>query len=351
MNVALSKYGQTSRAATIQVRRGNRAQQDPQPLRLLGEHRVLRLRRSSVSGLQLCLRPAGDDQAQLVLRAGPVADGTRDAELRRPRRSGARQRRQHLQRHVDSQTTSRLARASACRGRPGRHRPVGAARLLRADVRRGQRLAVRARASRASATSSPTTSALATERSPKSIACRAPAATASTRTSSRSASTSSTRLGNSSSRPSGNSPATGVIYRNNINFINSVLPDARWTPTARTNPLTNQPITVYRWNNRTVGEKYLIRTTTDSQYLAPDGSVVGTASPYRKYYGMILVLQKAISPPLGRAGSHVWSRTKGTVNNTAPRTSRGRSSRRRTSRWSTRTGSPPTTGRMSSRPT
>ena len=34
----------------------------------------------------------------------------------------------------------------------------------------------------------------------------------------------------------------------------SVLPAARWTPIVRTNPLTNQPITVYRWNNRSVGE-------------------------------------------------------------------------------------------------
>ena len=108
--------------------------------------------------------------------------------------------------------------------------------------------------------------------------------------------------------------ATGV-YRNNINFINSVLPDARWSPVVRTNPLTNQPITVYRWANRTVGEKYVIQNYSGFRYLAADGSTLGTADPYRRYGGMILTLQKAITHRWGGQLSYVWSRTQGTVNN------------------------------------
>lgn len=116
--------------------------------------------------------------------------------------------------------------------------------------------------------------------------------------------------------------ATGV-YRNNINFINSVLPDARWSAVARTNPLTNAPITVYRWNNRAVGEKYLIENYSGFNYLAPDGTVIGTANPFRRYGSMILVLQKAMSHRWGGQVSYVWARTTGTVNNTGTENQQG----------------------------
>ena len=115
-------------------------------------------------------------------------------------------------------------------------------------------------------------------------------------------------------RPDTKFTVTGV-YRNNINFQNSVLPAARWTPTARTNPLTNQPLTVYRWNNRAVGEQYLITNYAGFQYLAPDGSVIGTANPFRNYYSALFVLQKAMTHRWAGQISYVWSRTKGTVDN------------------------------------
>jgi hypothetical protein len=123
-------------------------------------------------------------------------------------------------------------------------------------------------------------------------------------------------------RPEVKFVATG-IYRNNINFVNSVLPDARWTPVARTNPLTNQPLTVYRWANRAVGEQYLITNYAGFNYLAPDGSVIGTANPYRKYYGAILMLQKAMTHRWAGQVSYVWSRTKGTVNNNGTENQQG----------------------------
>lgn len=123
-------------------------------------------------------------------------------------------------------------------------------------------------------------------------------------------------------RPDTKITVTGV-YRNNINFVNSVLPAARWSPVVRTNPLTNQPITVYRWANRNVGEQYLISNYDGTKYLAPDGSVVGTANPYRKYYGMILVLQKAMTHRWSGQFSYVWSRTKGTVDNNGTENQQG----------------------------
>ncbi len=123
-------------------------------------------------------------------------------------------------------------------------------------------------------------------------------------------------------RPEVKFVATG-IYRNNINFINSVLPGAEWSPVARTNPLTGQPFTLYRWANRAIGEQYLITNYSGFQYLAPNGSVIGTANPYRRYTSVILQLQKAMTHRWGGQVSYVWSRTKGTVNNAGTENQQG----------------------------
>ena len=123
-------------------------------------------------------------------------------------------------------------------------------------------------------------------------------------------------------RPDMKFTATG-IYRNNLNFINSVLPAARWSTVTRTNPLTNQPLTIYRWANRSVGEQYLITNYDGFKYQAPDGSTIGTANPYRKYKGMMLVLQKAMTHRWAAQLSYVWSRTEGTVDNTGTENQQG----------------------------
>ena len=115
-------------------------------------------------------------------------------------------------------------------------------------------------------------------------------------------------------RPDTKITATAV-YRNNVNFVNSVLPDARWSPLVRTNPLTGQPITVYQWNNREVGEHLQIVNPDGFEYRALDGSVVATAAPSRKYYSMILMAQKAMTHRWAGQVSYVWARTGGTVDN------------------------------------
>jgi Carboxypeptidase regulatory-like domain len=106
-----------------------------------------------------------------------------------------------------------------------------------------------------------------------------------------------------------------TVYRHNINFISSVLPDARWSPVPRTNPLTGLPLTVYRWNNRSVGERYQITNEDGFGYLAPDDSSVGTARPSRDYSALILALRKAKTHRWAGQVSYVWSRTAGTVDN------------------------------------
>src|SRR5206468_8203554 len=54
------------------------------------------------------------------------------------------------------------------------------------------------------------------------------------------------------------------IYRSNKNFINSVNPSARWSPTTVTNGLTNQPLTLYRWANRAATQTDYHITNVDS---------------------------------------------------------------------------------------
>src|SRR5437773_8716080 len=43
--------------------------------------------------------------------------------------------------------------------------------------------------------------------------------------------------------------ATGILRRYR-NYSDRVFPAARWTPTTVTNQLTGQPVTVYKWANR-----------------------------------------------------------------------------------------------------
>ena len=70
------------------------------------------------------------------------------------------------------------------------------------------------------------------------------------------------------------------IWRDYGNFINSVNPLARYTPTTVTNRLTNQPMTLYRWANRsTTDEDYFIRNVDGFQYLDGNGNPFATAEP------------------------------------------------------------------------
>ena len=54
----------------------------------------------------------------------------------------------------------------------------------------------------------------------------------------------------------------------------------------------------------------------DHKYYDPDGNVIGNVHGYRDYDGVMLVLARALKNRWQGQLSYVWSRTKGTVNNT-----------------------------------
>lgn len=110
--------------------------------------------------------------------------------------------------------------------------------------------------------------------------------------------------------------ATGV-WRENKNLIDSVFPDARWTPVTGTNALTNQPITLYRWANRAASQENGLVTNVDGfQYRDPAGNVLGTADAFRKYRGLLLSLNRRYRNRWQANVSYVLSKAEGTVDNT-----------------------------------
>jgi hypothetical protein len=107
---------------------------------------------------------------------------------------------------------------------------------------------------------------------------------------------------------------TGV-YREWKNFINSVLSDAVWTPFTFTNPKTNQPMTLYRWANPSTVPEFTIVNTDHVTYRLSDGSTLAAPKAYRKYRGLMFVLQKALRNRWQAQVSYVLSKTTGTISN------------------------------------
>jgi hypothetical protein len=108
--------------------------------------------------------------------------------------------------------------------------------------------------------------------------------------------------------------ATG-IYRNWKNFLNSVLINGIWETVPYNNALTGQSMPVYRWANRSsIPQQFLIQNTDTVTYQMVGGGTV-TADAFRKYKGMMLVLQKIYRNRWQAQLSYVLSQTKGTVSN------------------------------------
>jgi hypothetical protein len=106
------------------------------------------------------------------------------------------------------------------------------------------------------------------------------------------------------------------ISRKDKNLQGSVIPSARWAPVTVSNGLTGQPLTVYRWTNPDASESDLFITNPDGfQYLDANGNVLGTARAFRKYRGLMFVLDKRLANRwLGRV-SYVLSKAEGSVEN------------------------------------
>src|SRR5207247_10144997 len=86
-------------------------------------------------------------------------------------------------------------------------------------------------------------------------------------------------------------------YRENKNFVGSVLPLARWTPKTVTSTavagLPATTITVYNWANRSASQGTLLITNPDGfQFRDPNGNVLGTVDAHRKYKALMFVLRK-----------------------------------------------------------
>jgi hypothetical protein len=104
------------------------------------------------------------------------------------------------------------------------------------------------------------------------------------------------------------------IYRQNKNFISSVSPSARWSPTTVTNDLTGQPLTVYNWANLADSQNdFLITNPEGFKYLDPNGNVLGVADPNRNYKGLQFVFTKRFKDRWQTSTSYVLSKAYGSV--------------------------------------
>jgi hypothetical protein len=124
--------------------------------------------------------------------------------------------------------------------------------------------------------------------------------------------------------------ATG-IYRDNKNFMGSVLPDARWTASSLTSTqsptvegcddcsaLPPTTITGYRWDNRSSSADNLLITNPDGfRYLDPEGHTLGTMNAYRTYKALMFTLGRRYADRWQGQVSYVYSKSEGTVNNTS----------------------------------
>ena len=107
------------------------------------------------------------------------------------------------------------------------------------------------------------------------------------------------------------------IWRDNKNFVNSVAQSATWTPVSLTTDLgTTQ--TFYRWTNpSTSNTDYVIRNVEGFQYLDPNGNVIGTANPFRRYRAFMAVLNKRSANRWQAQASYVYSKATGNVDNSS----------------------------------
>jgi hypothetical protein len=106
------------------------------------------------------------------------------------------------------------------------------------------------------------------------------------------------------------------IWRKGDDFINNVIAGAQWSPKTVTNPLTNQPMTAYNWVNQAASNStFTVTNPAGFNYVAPDGSVIGTADPRRNYKALMFVLSNSLRGNFGYQFSYVLSKSEGTVDN------------------------------------
>lgn len=109
------------------------------------------------------------------------------------------------------------------------------------------------------------------------------------------------------------------IWRENTNFVNSVAPDARWTPVVLSTGLAGVPtVTAYRWANRSASNSnFVIQNVDGFQYRDTNGNVIGTADPFRRYRALMVVMNKRLTHRWQSQVSYVLSKATGNVDNTS----------------------------------
>jgi hypothetical protein len=105
------------------------------------------------------------------------------------------------------------------------------------------------------------------------------------------------------------------IYRKWKNFVDTVLPDATWTPSETTNDLTGQPLGFYALDDDNL-TNFLITNPDGFQYRDANGNILGTAHAKRDYKAVMVVLNKRFSHGWQAQASYVYSKAEGTVDNT-----------------------------------
>ena len=96
-------------------------------------------------------------------------------------------------------------------------------------------------------------------------------------------------------------------------------------PQTTTNALTNQPLTVYQWANKSAAQSDFLVTNPDGfQFLSPTGSVLGRVDAFRKYRALMLVVNKRMQNRWQAQVSYVYADVTGTVNNTSGSQTTGR---------------------------
>ncbi len=106
---------------------------------------------------------------------------------------------------------------------------------------------------------------------------------------------------------------TGV-WRENKNFVASVLPSARWRLAGTATSSLGTTVPAYNWTNRSASdEDYLVTNPDGFQFLDANGNSLGAAEASRKYKALMFVLTKRFTDRWQAQASYVLSKAEGTV--------------------------------------
>jgi hypothetical protein len=103
------------------------------------------------------------------------------------------------------------------------------------------------------------------------------------------------------------------IWRDNKDFVNSVPTDQVFTPVLVQTDVG--PQTLYHRQEDT--SNYTVQQIDGFQYLDPNGNLIGTANPFRRYRALMAVLSKRYSNRWQAQVSYVFAKTNGNVDNSS----------------------------------